>query len=237
MSTALAALSRYPISGSLEARSSSGPAATMLGAIGTMSAAAGAVRRSQFRRRAAFLPSVAPSAVLSVAPSAVLVSEPAGMGPASSALPGSCQAASVIPGVPPDAPSDVVAVIGSDVSSDAPPGVTSVSRDAGAVPLVLPICCVMSHSGFAARLATHLHTRKIAIRDRYGRQVFRCVFLRPCVTVSPLEVADDGAEAGAARAAGRAAQRSPGHLRHQKGRRAAGAARRDRPRAQPRAAR
>src|SRR5271169_6125458 len=229
MSTALAALSRYPISGSLEARSSSGPAATTLGAIGTMSVAAGAVRRSQFRRRAAFL--------LSAASSAVLVSEPAGMGPAGSALPGSCQSASVTPGVPPDAPPDVAAVIGSDVSSDAPPGVTSVSRDAGAVPLVLPICCVMSHSGFAARLATHLHTRKIAIRDRYGRQVFRCVFLRPCVTVSPLEVADDGAEAGAARAAGRAAQRSPGHLRHQKGRRAAGAARRDRPRAQPRAAR
>src|SRR5580693_97099 len=167
MSTALAALSRYPISGSFEARSSSGPAATTLGAIGTMSATAGGVRRSQFRRRAALLLSVVASAVL-----------------AGSVLSGSGQSASVTPGVPPDAPPDVAAVIGSDVSSDAPPGVTCVSRDAGAVPLVLPICCVMSHSGFAARLATHLHTRKIAIRDRYGRQVFRCVFLRPCVTVS-----------------------------------------------------
>src|ERR1700722_10921466 len=165
MSTALAALSRYPISGSLEARSSSGPAATTLGAIGTTSAAAGAGPRSQFRLRTAFLPSA--------------VSEPAGPGPAGSALPGSCQSATVTPGVPPDAPPDVAAIIGSDVSSDAPPGVTSVSRDAGAVPLVLPICCVMSHSGFAARLATHLHHRKIAIRDRYGRQAFRCVFLRP----------------------------------------------------------
>src|SRR5579859_3568507 len=168
MSTALAALSRWPISGSLEARSSSGPAATTLGAIGTTSVAAGAVRRSQFRRRAALL-------------SSVPLSEPAGVGPAGPVLSGGCQPASVTPGVPPDA----AAVIGSDVRSDAPPGATSVSRAAGAVPLVLPICCVMSHSGFAARLATHLHTRKIAIRDRYGRQGFRRVFLRRCVTVSP----------------------------------------------------
>src|SRR5260370_16647544 len=204
MSTALAAVGRYPTSGWLEARSGSGPAATTLGAIGTTSAAAGAVRRSQFRRRTAFLLSAVPS----MAPSAVLASEPAGMGPAGSVLPGSCQSASVTPGVRPD----VAAVIGSDVSSDAPPGVTSVSRDAGAVPLALPICCVMSHSGFAARLATHLHTRKIAIRDRYGRQAFRCVFLRPYVTVSALEVADDAAEAGAPRAPARPPPRPPAHL-------------------------
>ena len=55
MSTALAALSRYPISGSLEARSSSGPAAITLGAAGPTSAAVGAVRRSQPRMRAARL--------------------------------------------------------------------------------------------------------------------------------------------------------------------------------------
>jgi hypothetical protein len=154
MSTALAALSRYPISGSLEARSSSGPAAMTLGAIGTTSAVAGGVRRSQPRIRAARLS--APFAPTSV-----------------------------IPGAPADASP---AVIDSEVSSDAPPGVTSVSRDAGAVPLALPICCVMSHSGFAARLATHLHTRKIAIRDRYGSQALGSHFLRGYVTVSPVSV-------------------------------------------------
>src|SRR5271170_8437398 len=233
MSTALAALSRYPISGSLEARSSSGPAATTLGAIGTTSVAAGVVRRSQFRRRAAALLSARPSALPSARPTALPSSEPAGLGPAGSALPGSGQSAAVTPGAPPDGAS----VIDSDISSDAPPGVASASRDTGAVPLVLPTCCVMSHSGFAARLATHHQPRKIAIRDRYGRQVFRDVFLRPCVTVSPWEHPDDRFAAGAARATGRATRQPPGHLRHQEGHRAAGAARRDRTRAQPRAAR
>ncbi len=170
MSTALAALSRYPISGSLEARSSSGPAATTLGATGTTSAVADGVRRSQPRMRAA-----RPSTL----------SESAGLRPTDPGLTGSCQSASVIASAPPDAPPEVGSVNDSDVSSDAPPGVTSVSRDAGAVPLALPICCVMSHSGFAARLATHLHTRKIAIRDRYGSQALWQVFLRGYVTVSP----------------------------------------------------
>src|ERR1700682_5042193 len=104
MSTALAALSRYPISGSLEARSSSGPAATTLGAIGTTSAAVGVERRSQFRLRGA---------------------GPAFPRPGGWVLPGFGQSACVVPGAPPD--------------------VTSAPRDAGAVPLVLPTCCVISH--------------------------------------------------------------------------------------------
>ena len=54
MSTALAALSRYPTSGSFEARSSSGPAATTLGACvpATVTAPCG-LRRSQPRTRLA----------------------------------------------------------------------------------------------------------------------------------------------------------------------------------------
>src|SRR5580700_5398826 len=132
------------MSGSLEARSSSGPAATTLGATGTTSVVAGGERRSQPRTRAAPRPEVPPGAP----PGAT-------SGPVSSS-----DMAKVVD-------SDVGSEVGSDVCTDAPPGATSVSRD---VPLVLPTCCAMSHSGFAARFATHLQPRKIAIRDRYGSQ-------------------------------------------------------------------
>src|SRR5580704_2936763 len=141
------------MSGSLEARSSSGPAATTLGATGTTSAVAGGVRRSQPRTRAAPRPEVPPG----VPPDAT-------SGPVSSS-----DMAKVVD-------SDVGSDVGSDVCTDAPPGVTSASRDAGAVPLVLPTCCAMSHSGFAARFATRLQPRKIAIRDRYGGQAVCHVF-------------------------------------------------------------
>src|SRR5208282_5825382 len=70
------------------------------------------------------------------------------------------------------------------VTPDAPPGVTAVSRAAGAVSLVLPSRCAMSLSGFAACFATHHQPRKKAIRDRYGSQALPQVFLRRCVTVA-----------------------------------------------------
>ena len=108
----------------------------MLGAVAaTGTTAADGVRRSQPRTRPA----------LAVAPSADWPASPVPSG----------QSASISPDSPPGA----TAVSRASVSR-ASVSRASVSRAAGAVPLVLPTCCAMSLSGFAASFPTHHQPRK-----------------------------------------------------------------------------